>query len=382
MKKKSFLVFLLLVFLLLACAEKKVTIEKPSIKEPVASPGEPWEIEWRKVLGEARREGKVVVSIGGISPEARNALKEQFKKDYDLDLEMVVGRGPELAERILRENRAGLYTSDIYISGITTILLSMKPAKMLLPMESLLILPEVKNPSAWYKGVLPFVDKDKLIFAFSAYSSAGLNINTDHVKAEEVRSLTDVLSPKWKEKIVMEDPTIPGQGWSWFAAYGVHVMGLDYMRELVKQKPFLSRDQRQIVEWLAQGKYPIALGGFPDMIVVFQKAGSPIEMLTPQEGGYLTSGFGNIAVLSNVPHPAAAQVFLNWLLSKKGQIVFNTVVGYQSAREDGPVEHLANFGRKPRQYGEKNFDSTTEEFNARVPKHLEMAREIFGPILR
>lgn len=154
------------------------------------------------------------------------------------------------------------------------------------------------------------------------------------------------------------------------------------MRELAKQNPFLSRDQRQIVEGLALGKYAAALGGFPDMVTEFQKAGAAIDMLTPKEGSYLTSGFGNISALKNRPHPAASQVFLNWLLSKKGQDLFNRHMGYQSARVDGPLDHLAAFGRNPRQAGEKYFSTTTEEFNLAISEQAKAAREIFSQLLR
>lgn len=370
---------------LLACAPKVAPAEKPAlpeIKTPLVEPGgkEAWEVEWQKALEEARKEGKVVLYIGGIHPEVRNAMKNEIKKEYGLELELVAGRGPELAEKILRERRAGLYLNDAIFTGAATMLTSLKPQKALALIEPMILLPEVKNPAAWYAGKLPFVDKEKLVFAFSAYHSAGLNINREQVK-EEVKSLKDVLNPKWKEKIIMEDPTIPGQGWSWFAAYGT-IINWDYMRELAKQRPFISRDQRQIVEWLAQGKYPVALGGFPDMIAEFQKAGIPIEISTPGEGGYLTSGFGNISILDNAPHPEATLVFLNWLLSKKGQALFNTLMGYQSARVDVAVEHLASFGRKPRQPGEKYLDTITEEFILGMPEHLKLAREIFGQALR
>lgn len=115
-----------------------------------------------------------------------------------------------MVEKLLRERRAGLYLSDLYLHGITTMLVIMKPADILAPMEPLLVLPEVKNPSAWYEGRLPFVDRDKFVLAFSAYASASLNVNRAMVKDDEIKSFRDVLQPRWKDKIVMEDPSVPG----------------------------------------------------------------------------------------------------------------------------------------------------------------------------
>ena len=48
---------------------------------------------------------------------------------------------------------------------------------------------------------------------------------------------------------------------------------------------------------------------------------------------------GAVALFNRAPHPNAAKVYLNWLLSKEGQTIFARATGYISARLDVPTDH-------------------------------------------
>ncbi|MFH1122217.1 MAG: hypothetical protein V1758_01000 [Pseudomonadota bacterium] len=56
------------------------------------------------------------------------------------------------------------------------------------------------------------------------------------------------------------------------------------MRDLVKQEPFITRDQRLQAEGLARGKYAVAIGVQPDIQAEFIKMGTPIQTIIPEEG--------------------------------------------------------------------------------------------------
>src|SRR3970282_1988369 len=108
--------------------------------------------------------------------------------------------------------------------------------------------------------------------------------------------------------IVYNDPTTSGSGSTWFAInMATNNLSMDYMRELAKQEPMLSRDERLQVEWVARGKYPIGIALDNEIIIEFQRAGAPlIDLLLTDEVPYITAGGSNIALMNRVPHPNAA----------------------------------------------------------------------------
>jgi hypothetical protein len=85
----------------------------------------------------------------------------------------------------------------------------------------------------------------------------------------------------------------------------------------------LFRDRRQSVDWLASGKFPICFFCLPSEIGRAESQGLPIGTFgLMKEGAGLTTHSGTMGLLKNVPHPNAAKVFINWLLSREGQMTF------------------------------------------------------------
>jgi hypothetical protein len=87
----------------------------------------------------------------------------------------------------------------------------------------------------------------------------------------------------------------------------------------------LFRDFRQGPDWLATGKFAICF--FCDVDVLKQQ-GLPVDTFGPRvfkEGGGLVQQFGTLALVNRAPHPNAAKVFINWLLSRKGQSALQKV---------------------------------------------------------
>ena len=353
----------------------------PSLQAlPAAKKG--WEAEWKQTLEGAKKEGKVHI-YGVASSETRAALSKAFGQKYGIELEFVTARAEEIAARLTAERRANMYLADLYIGGSTMSTTSYKPQGFLDPIKPLLVLPEVTDPKAWYGGALYFGDKERQYVACPVLTASNnyLSVNTGSVKPGEIKSYKDILNPKWKGKIIINDPTITGAGSRWFAVVADRFTGLDYMRDLVKQEPVLTRDQRLQVESLARGKYAIAIGVQPDLQAEFVKAGAPIQTIIPEEGAWLGGGPGLIAYFNRAPHPNATKIFINWLLSKEGQTLYSKTAKAESARLDVPNDHL-NKGdlRAP---GAKYFISEDEEFLIKkVEYENKWAKEIFGPLIK
>lgn len=339
-----------------------------------------WEQQWADILKEAQKEGKVVITTLATS-DVRNEMSRVFKSRTGVEVEYVSGRASEVAERLRTERRAGIYSVDVHLGGGTTPINQYKPQGMLDPIKPLLILPEVTDGNLWYGGKIPFVDKERsyVVTGLLAPSSPML-INTDMVKSSEIKSYKDLLTPKWKGKVIVNDPTIAGVGVRWFGFIIAQGLGVDFMRELAKQEPVVLRDQRLQVEWVARGKNPILLAPQPDVVADFARVSAPISYLTPQEGTYAAGITGVIAHFNKAPHPKAAQVFINWFLSKEGQALYSKAAGADTGRVDVDTSFLPPENRK--QPNIKYFITEDEIFLQDQPKMMILAKEIFGKLLQ
>ncbi len=300
-----------------------------------------WETQWEKILAEARKEGKVVLYGPPIAP-TRQAFIEVFQKSYPgIKLDYLALGGSQVPPRINTERSAGLYLPDVHVGGTTTTLTQLK--KFARPIKPFLVLPEVKDGKAWMDGKLYFSDKAGEInigFAIRANSNMAYNINL--VKQEEITSFWDLTKPKWKGQIIMQDPRAAGAGLAMATFwYFNKQLGPDFIKAFADNKPILTRDLRLQTEWVARGKYSIIVASDTATVSEFRKAGAPLDTAAlMKEGTFSTSAFGAVIVMDKAPHPNAATVFINWLLSKEGQTVWSTSSGFASRRLDVPTGHL------------------------------------------
>lgn len=380
---KTINIFLLLsLFLLAACASQRIappSAPEPISKAPFSSAPEAWQIKWDNLAKEARKEG-ILTMYSTSGTEVRDGIARPLQEKFGLRLEFVTGKGAEVSQRLTSERRAGIHLADIYIGGSTTILTQLKPAGMLDPMEPEIFLPEVLDPKVWYGGGLRWKDKDKSAISFITFAVPPLTINTTLVRPDEIKSYRDLLNPKWKGKIILNDPTVAGVGLRFFLIVGGIIMSHDFMRELVKQQPIILRDQRQQVEWLAQGKYAIAVTTKPEIAADFMNTGAPIAYVNPVEGLWTSGGSGNLALMNRAPHPNSARLFINWFLSRESQTFFVKGYGAPSARLDVPTEGLDPATLiKP---GIKYIEGDSEEIELGSVEQRKLAVEIFAPLMK
>jgi iron(III) transport system substrate-binding protein len=322
--------------------------------------------EWDKTLEAARREGKVVVGIPP-QPELRRQMEQSFKEKFRIDIELVPARGAQNASRIISESKGGVKFFDAVITGSGSAL-TVLHAGFLEPLEPYMVLPEVRNPKYWWGGHIweDNVTNKRSLYSFIADAdTGGLRYNSDLVKPDDVRSFDDLLNPKWKRKIGFNDPRIGGSGQSLWS-FLWEIKGEEYLRKLAQQELFLSRNTRQIADALAKGAISIAVGIGASEVEAHLKAGLPVkELPKPKEGLPASSAFGVVGIVKDPPHPNAAKIFLNWLLSKEGQEFYGRAMEASSRRLDVDSRWLVARGTRPA----KDF-LTLEEYH-RVRNHLE-----------
>jgi iron(III) transport system substrate-binding protein len=337
--------------------------------------------EWEKVLAAAKKEGQVNIYI-----YRYEGLLQDFRKDYpSINVVSVTGRGAELTNRIIAERRAGKFIADVYSGGTNGNYNVLYKGKVLDPIKPALILPEVTDQTKWYGKEHRYADPEgQYIFAYLANpSGAQLAYNANLVNPKEFKSYWDVTNPKWRGKIVSLDPRDTGLGATMQFFYYNAELGPEFMKKFFGGMDIqYAKNFRQMTDWLAQGKYAICMGCKDSMRAKNQ--GLPVDDFDTtrwKEGSSFSSGGGSLSMLNQAPHPNAAKVFINWFLSRKGQIALQKLGDPDdppnSRRIDIPKDDVPLEARL--QPGAKYFDVVKPEYGDMKPI-FDLAKEIMAGV--
>ena len=282
-----------------------------------------WESEWSRAVEAAKREGQVTIS------HTRGPFDQVFadfsRRHPGIKIVSIAGRGGDLISRIMAERRAEKYVTDVYLGSSGTPMDVLYPGKALEPVPNFMILPDVKDQSKWFRKQHHYADPEqKYIMVFEGVVRSDMAFNTQLVDPKEFNSYWDLVKPKWKGKIAAMDPKLPGfpSGLMQFSYYHPD-LGARFLRQLFSEMDIvLSREARQLVDWLAVGKFAIALAPSASEVQAAMRQGLPLGRFEPRafkEGTYMRATQGSLSILSQPPHPNATKVFVNWLLSREGQ---------------------------------------------------------------
>jgi iron(III) transport system substrate-binding protein len=312
-----------------------------------------WQVDWEKTVQAAKKEGQLV-NYGGEEVTHPEILKA-FNKDYpEIKVTTASGHGSELGARILAERRAGKFLVDLYAGGPTTPYRVLYLSKALDPITPLFLFPEITDQSKWFTGKHNYADpENRYLFLFEGTVSGGATIyvNTRHVNTAEFKSYWDLLQPKWKGKILFMDPKSSSLGLNASTSlFNDPDIGPEFLKRLFTEMDVaISGNRRQGTDWLLSGKYYLCFACRDTEMAI--KQGLPVGEVDPlslKEGANEIGGGSSsvLAFLNKAPHPNAAKVFINWFLSRQGQIlwqrVMNKVVveGSDSMRIDIPKDDV------------------------------------------
>lgn len=298
-----------------------------------------WKTTWEKTVEAAKKEGQITV-YGSDTFEL--FLKAAFQKKYpEIKISFVGGRAPIVGPKLITERRAGKYLVDVMLTGPGSPYRILHKNKALDPIGPALILPEVLDESKWWQGRHHYVDaENKYIFIYEATVQTGdIAYNTQLVKPEELKSYWDLLEPKWRGKIVAMDPKVSGavsRGIRFF--YFQAELGANFITRLFSETDLtLARDFTQMLDWLATGKFSLGIFVGSAEAAKAMGHGLPVNEFSPgqfKEGAAVSPFNGTVSVINRAPHPNAARVLINWLLSREGQAaVQRHLAGEGSIRE-------------------------------------------------
>lgn len=315
---------------------------KPSPAAAKSEPAKPqppaYQQEWDKLVAAAKKEGRLVISA---NPAAvwREGITGLWSEAFpEIQIEYSGSDGRNFWPKVKTERDAGQYLWDLRVGGPDQDVYANKQ-EWFEPIRPMLLLPEVTDDSKWFGGLDGlFADVENRYFVgFTAYTSKVGDINRDAIPLPELRTVNELLDPKWKGKIVLQDP----RGGSGLAMLTVLLagMGEGFVRNLLTtQDVIVTNDSRQMVEWIIRARYPIGLGASTSQLNSFKEQGVPFNLDQIPEGPISVNiGAGGLEVLSRAPNPNAARVFANWILTRDVQRKLTEKVVLNSRRTDVPA---------------------------------------------
>jgi len=256
----------------------------------------------QRLVSQARKEGSLSL-YSTMTPEDAGPLLAAVEKKYGVKVAMWRAINQKLVQRALAEARAGKYPVDAYEGS--------GHGMEILHREGLLekfwspafgdIPPEAFPRHGYYAP-------DNLLFFVMGY-------NTKLVKPEDVPgTYEELLQPRWSGNLGIEASDI-----MWFAAVAKamgEAKGLAYFEKLAGMKPQIRSGHTLMTELVAAGEIPIVLTLYNQAVDKLKERGAPIDWKP------LPPAFGRadgIALAKQAPHPHAALLFADFVLSPEGQ---------------------------------------------------------------
>jgi iron(III) transport system substrate-binding protein len=346
----------------------------------VATPAfaQDWHDEWQKTVDAANSEGSLIL-YSQPNQDARDFILREFPKTYPaIKVSLSVINSPEFIARIRTERNAGKFLWDVALAG--------PPGGFALAHDGFLdpvlpefIDPEIKNPDLWGGWHDAFLDNDsQYVFAMAKFIVgpwfAALHVPPDKITSLGLKALLD---PSLKGKLIWHDPTLVGSGTSY--AYLVNQkLGDDGLRRVIlDQKIAFVPQQFQVVEAMARGTAWIGMGPpVRSLMGPYTQAGVKTDIRsfgTSPDNNLEAIGGGALFVFKDRPHPNAAKVFINWLLSKDVQYGMAKATDQASRRRDVPVTTLPDATPEP---GAHYIAPQREDNAASVQKTVQLINDI------
>jgi iron(III) transport system substrate-binding protein len=256
----------------------------------------------------ARREGRVVLYTS-LAPTESGPLAAAFQKKYGVKVDLWRAVSSKVVQRTITEAQARRYAVDVIETN--------GPEMEMLARERLL--GELRSQ---YLGDLPA----SAIPPHRTWAADRLNFfvvgfNTSKVKRAEIPATYEgFLDPRWKGRIGIEATDA-----EWMATivktWG-EAKGMDYFRKLAAMRPDVREGHVLMASLVAAGEIPVGLSLYNSNVEALKRKGAPIDFAPVQPVVARPQGIG---VLKNAPHPNAALLFADFVLSPEGQRLFESM---------------------------------------------------------
>jgi iron(III) transport system substrate-binding protein len=257
-----------------------------------------------RLVAGARKEG-IVALYTSLNTQDSVPLTAAFEKKYGVRTELWRSSSERVVQRGVAEARAGRFACDVFETN--------GPEMEALYREQLL--DEFRSPN--FADLPPAAFPTHRHYVADRFNFFTIGYNTRLVKPEEVpNSYNDLLNPRFVGRIGIEAGDV-----DWFGAMVKHMgeqNGLAFFRKLAASKPQVRSGHTLVGQLIASGEIPIAANIYNHNAERVAVQGAPIKWKA------LMPTFGRpnaIGVARRAPHPNAALLFTDFVLSREGQTI-------------------------------------------------------------
>ncbi len=310
----------------------------------------------------ATREGRVVLYTTWIVDQLARPMITAFEKRFPkIKVDFVRGDSSQNLMKMVTEKKAGAPQSDVW--SLSAGFDELYKVDGVQPVD----LPSTHDLPPQYKDARGRWFATYIVVHVPSY-------NTSMIAAKDLpRTYEDLLDPRWKGKLVWKRGDVTGS--SGFLANILTSFGDEkgkaYLRELAKQNIIgYEGSVRALLDNVVSGEYGFALTTVNFHAAISAAQGAPVKWFPIEPVAVsMTSG----GVTKGGPHPNAARLFLDFVMSKAGQTVIRDV-GYLPVRPDMPALYPE---LKPEQGGFRANFIRPDQVDENYAKWQALEKEIF-----
>lgn len=290
--------------------------------------------EWDKIVEAGKQEGKVLLYGAMLGGPEGSAIAEEFRKQTGITVDFVAGAGSPLYQRIKEELKGGA-SADLFEGSQPWPAIVQKDGSFVSIKDK--ALPALKDAKTAFH-VDPMIMSENVEYVISRFPGnvGHVVVNTRMLQpAEYPKSWKELATePRFKGKIGWVNPKSTGDvAYKWIQwGYNGGAFDLeDVWNIYARQEPLMLPSPLDIGGAVARGEASVSTS--TGTIENLFEAGAPMKVLLFPDTPYV-QGVSGLGLVKNAPHPNAALVFMNWVLTKDGQEVINKINKTPSIRKD------------------------------------------------
>ncbi|MCK5337071.1 MAG: ABC transporter substrate-binding protein [Gammaproteobacteria bacterium] len=270
-----------------------------------------------------QEEAKTVRLYTSVPVKIIHEIQKKFEKKHkSIKLEVSRAGTSTMMKRIRNEASAGEVAADVIWLADFSNAEELKRSGLLQKYQS----PETQNIFPLFKDKEGYYTGSRLLNMVLAY-------NTNYVK-QEPTSYKDLLDPKWQGRVGIVSPETSGSSFYTLSSLMLEPQyGQQFIAQLSKNGVQVINNNSTMTEKIAGGELYMGItidftvrnlkNKYPDL---------PVSYVYPADGTVVIAS--PIALAKDSKEPEKSKVFIDWVLSTKGQSLMSQQLGIAPVRED------------------------------------------------